>query len=146
MTSITKINVQKMIDEANESLKKFVKMEDEKNYSRLSALMHTTSPSTKRKINELSSQLGDIKTHLEDVHDQLKNHDEREKLYWQKMDTLVAGVEKNTELLEENIVGIQGVTSLINSSKILKAFVAYVILPVGTVIGTIYAIKNWIIK
>lgn len=143
---ITKTNVQEMIDEANESLKKFVKAEDDKNYSRLSALMHTTSPSTKRKINELSVQLTDIKDHLEDVHWQLKNHDEREKNYWNKLDTVVDEVKKNTELLEENIVGIQGVTSLINSSKILKAFVAYVILPVGTIIGTIYAIKNWIIK
>lgn len=146
MTPITKTNVQEMIDEANESLKKFVKEEDERNYLRLSALVHTTSPATKRKISELSTQLTDIKTHLEDVHSQLKNHDDREKTYWNKLDTLVDGVKKNTELLEENIVGIQGVTSLINSSKILKAFVAYVIFPLGSIIGTIYAIKNWILK
>jgi vacuolar-type H+-ATPase subunit I/STV1 len=147
---ITKFSLQESEERIKKEMKDFVVEEDKKLYSKVSQLIHTTAPETKKRIQDLHDHIRvsreEARKDSAEVKRSLESHTEKEENYWKKIDTLVDTVNQNKELLEENIDGIKGVTNLINASKVLKAFVTYVVIPLGTVIATIYAIKEWIIK
>ena len=121
-----------------------------KSHTEIKKEVHQTSPETHQRIQALHDHIREAREEARedsaDVKRRLEAHTSKEAEFWEKIDTLVETVNHNKVLLEENIDGIKGVTNLINASKMLKGFVTYVVVPLGAVIATIYAIKEWIIK
>lgn len=127
-----------------EEVKTFAIEEDKKLYHKMSLLVHTPSPETKKMIQILNDGLSHMTKTFE-------NHDEREREYWKKLDEvhesfhkIKSTTEKNQEIIKEWKDSVDGLTTLIKSSKLLKLFVGYILLPIGSIIGAIYAIKEWI--
>lgn len=134
MTDKTK----KLLLEMEQNIKDFVVEEDKKNYHALSNLIHKMSPETQEKID--------------DLREKLNLHDQREQMYWQKIDRMETSIlelktifHNHSEDMNEHIQAINTLSDLLASGRVIKS-VATLVGWVLVIIGGVLALKQWIIK
>lgn len=150
---VTKKDIQDMIDETKQEILDMASQYDNEMYHKMSELMHTAAPETKKKIGDLHGHIQQLDKKIDTLNSQFSNHDEREHAYWQKMDDMhemfheIREIAKaNAKTIKEQKEIMEGITAVVKGSKIIRLFVQYVVVPLGTIVGAIYAIKEWITK
>ena len=142
---ITKEVLQKMFDEAKDEIKDFVRKEDSKWYHKASDLIHTTSPETQQRVDDLHD-------HLRAIRLDLKAHVDKEETYWTKIETIDVSLNTlsdafitHTEEMKKHTESIQVLSDVFASGRVLKGIATFIGWTL-VIIGGAVSLKNWIIK